>query len=150
MKNVHTRSSLDSSREPRVPEGVLTCKAARRDFSEGDLLSSVAKSQFAMGRIEKSRVELSHVLSVRPEAKSAADCLQILAAFSNIPEDVARIKRCGIFNNYTISEPFPQDAMGVLIGWVRECIGADARGRSDEWTLASHCVNDNCRALSAV
>lgn len=35
MKNVHTRSTLDTSREPRAPEGVLTCKAARRDFSEG-------------------------------------------------------------------------------------------------------------------
>lgn len=49
---------------------------------------------------KKSRLKLSHVLGPGP---SSCRRLQILAAFSNIPEDVVGIKRRGTFNNYTIS-----------------------------------------------
>ncbi|CAF4775262.1 unnamed protein product [Pieris macdunnoughi] len=60
----------------------------------------------------------------RPGAKSlAAECLQILAAFSNIPEDVTWIKRRSIFNNYSTPAP-----AGEIAYFKSETILAEALG----------------------
>lgn len=66
--------------------------------------SEAERVQSRVHGIEKSGMELSRLLNPC-QARGQVSCrrLQILAAFSNIPEDVARIKRCSIFNNYSIS-----------------------------------------------